>query len=193
MKRSIFIMLAAGAATVGLTACGGMSGETASTQPTGTNALPTATSSATVADETPTPTPTEEPTAEEDATIKFGKAFTWENGVSTTVSAPKTYPRSGDSGMGGEKFKYAVQFTVTIVNKSGKTFDPSGTNASVQSGDVDGDEIFDSANGFSGSPDTKVLNGRQAKFKVAFGVANPKDIVFEFAPGFEYSSQIWTK
>lgn len=196
MKR-IFIMLAAGAATVGLAACGGVSGEAVSTQPTGTNAVASETPSPSATVETTTETtpaeetPTEEPSAE-DATVKFGKAYTWENGVTATISAPKTY-RSSGSGMGGEKFKYAVQFTVTLVNKSGKAFDPSMTNATVQSADVEGDEIFDSANGFEGSPDTKILNGRQSKFKVAFGVANPKDIVFEFSPGFEYDSAIWTK
>lgn len=194
MKR-IFIMLAAGAAVAGLAGCGGVSGEVASTQPTGTNAAPEATTSPDAVDEietsTPAAEPTEEPT-EENVTVKFGKTYTWENGVSATVSTPKTYKRS-ESGSGGEKFKYAVQFTITIVNKSGKTFEPSMATGSVQSSDVEADEIFDSANGFEGSPDTKLLNGRQSKYKVAFGVTNPKDIVFEFAPGFEYNSAIWTQ
>jgi hypothetical protein len=189
--RKITLALAAGAAIVSLAACGaGMTGEAATSQPTGTNALPSTTATSAPAEDPATETPTEEPTPE-DVTLKFGKAFTWENGLSATVSAPKAY-KSTDSGFGGDKFKYAVQFTVVIVNKTGKTFDPSMTTANVQSGDVEGEEIFDSANGFNGSPDTKVLNGRQTKFKVAFGVANPKDIVFEFAPGFEYSSQLWT-
>lgn len=195
--RNIFTALAAGAAVVGLAACGGVSGGAASSQPTGTNAVPSTTAPSSTAPsvetETTTPTeetPTEEPSAE-DATITFGKAYTWENGVSATISAPKSY-RTG-SGVGGEKFKYAVQFTVVIVNKSGKTFDPSMASATVQSADVEGDQIFDSGNGFGGTPDTKLLNGRQTKFKVAFGVTNPKDIVFEFSPGFEYNSAIWTK
>jgi hypothetical protein len=189
LKRSILTALAAGAAVIGLAACGGVSGEAASTQPTGTNAAPS--SQPTTPAATEATATTEEPT-EDDTTVKFGKAYTWENGVSTTVSAPKSYNSSG-SGMGGEKFKYAVQFTITIVNKSGKAFDPTGANATVQSADVEADEIFDSANGFSGAPDTKVLNGRQSKFKVAFGVTNPKDVVVEFSPGFEYNSAIWTK
>ncbi|MEV6268934.1 hypothetical protein AB0L64_17315 [Kribbella sp. NPDC051936] len=185
VRRSIFTALAAGGVVIGLVACGGVAGNPASTQPTGTSAPPEST--ATSAPDSETPTPTDEPSTS-DATVAFGKAFTWENGVSATVSAPKAYRRS-DTGFGGESFKHAVQFT--IVNKSGKAFDPSTANATVQSGDVEGDEIFDSAHGINGSPDTKILDGRQARYKVAFGVSNPKDIVFEFTPGFEHDSAIW--
>ena len=186
----IFILLAAGAATVGLAACGGVSGEAASTQPTGTNAVASETPSP-AASETETTAPTEEPTAAEDAPIKFGKAFTWENGLSATVSAPKPY-KPTDSAAGTEGFKYFVQFTVTVVNKTGAAFDPDATNHTVQSADVEGSRIFDASSSLD-TPSTKVLNGRQTKYKVAFGVTNPKDIVFEFAPGYEYNSAIWTK
>lgn len=190
VKRTVLAALAAGTAVIGLAACGGVTGEVASSQPTGTNALPTATTP--VATET-TEAPSEEPSeTPDDTTVAFGKTFTWENGVSATVSAPKSY-RSSGNGIGGEKFKYAVIFTVTIVNKSGKAYDPSIASATVQSADAEGDQIFDSSNDLGGTPDTKVLNGRQTKFKMAFGVANPKDVVVEFSPGFEYNSAIWTK
>jgi len=188
VRRSILTALASGMVVIGLVACGGVAGNPANTQPTGTNALPEST--ATSATTSETPAPTDEPSTS-DTTVTFGKAFTWENGISATVSAPKAYRRS-DTGFGGESFKHAVQFTITIVNRSGKAFDPSTATATVQSGDVEGDEIFDSAHGINGSPDTKILDGRQARYKVAFGVSNPKDIVFEFTPGFEYDSAIWT-
>jgi hypothetical protein len=189
--RKIFMALAAGAAVAGLAACGGVSGGASSTTPTGTNALPSTTASSEPADPT---TPVDEPTeteTPEDTTVKFGRTFTWENGLSATISAPKPY-KPTDTAAGTEGFKYFVQFTVTIVNKTGAPFDPDATNHTVQSADVEGSRIFDSSSSLD-TPSTKVLNGRQTKYKVAFGVTNPKDIVFEFAPGYEYNSAIWTK
>jgi hypothetical protein len=123
--------------------------------------------------------------------VTFGKAYTWEDGVSATVSVPKKYTPT-DSAAGTEGFKHYVSFTITIVNKSGKPFDPTMVTHSVQSNDLEGSEVFDSAQ-LPEQPQTKVLNGRQVKYKVAYAVANPKDIIFELAPGFEYNSAIWTK
>jgi hypothetical protein len=191
MKR-ISILAISSLSLVLLAACGGVTGEVASTQPTGTNAAPSSapTSTPDVAvtepSETPTPTPTD------DGTVKFDKAYTWENGLSATVSAPKAYKPSDTASADGS-FKYFVVFTVTLVNKTGKPFDPSMTQESVQSADVEGGQVFDSAKGIDGSLDTKILNGRQGKYRVVFGVANPKDVVFELTPSFEYDSTIFTK
>lgn len=168
-----------------LTGCAGTNGNPVATTPTGTNAqTPTPTT------ETPLPEPvvTEETTEPVTETLKFGKTFTWENGLSATVSAPKLY-RPTDTAAGTEGFTKFVVFTVTIVNKTGGAFDPAMIQHSVQSSDVEGSQVFDGLN----MPETKILNGRQAKYKVPFGVTNPTDIIFELTPGFEYNSAIWTK
>lgn len=189
MKRTAIAAVAVALAV--LTGCSaGTEGKAVESVPTGSNATPAASDAPMAEEALPTETQTTEP---QDETVKFGKSYTWENGVSATISAPKTLSRTGGSGVGGEKFKSAVSFTITIVNKSGKAFEPSVATVSVQSGDLEGDEIFDSAEGFEGSPSTKVLNGRQTKYKVGFGVSNPKDVIVEFSPGFEYNSAIWTK
>jgi Transposase and inactivated derivatives len=62
--------------------------------------------------------------------------------------------------------KAYVKFTVTIVNGTGKTFDPSMFSASAQSANLEADEVYDTAGGLNGSPDTKLLKGREAKFVI---------------------------
>jgi hypothetical protein len=188
------IASAALAATLLTTAACSTPGKVADKTPTGVNAPSAVVSTYDPGINTPPTQPTEpEPTATstDPATIAFGKTFEWENHLSVTVSAPKPFTPS-DTAFGGEAFKSAVQFTIVLVNKSGKPFDASMVYTSVQSNDVEADEIYDSAKGFNGAPETKVLNNRQAKFRVAFGVANPKDIVFELTPGGENVSTLWT-
>ncbi len=187
------IAIAALTATL-LTAACSTPGKVSETTPTGVNVPSAVVSTYDPGINTPETQPTEpEPTetATDPATLAFGKTFEWENHISVTVSAPKAFTPSATR-FGGEAFKSAVQFTIIVVNKSGKPFDASMVYSSVQSNDVEADEIFDSAKGMNGTPDTKILNNRQAKFKVAFGVANPKDIVFELTPGGEYVSTLWT-
>ena len=62
----------------------------------------------------------------------------------------------------------------------------------VQSGNTEADQVFDSENDVGGGPSTKLLNGREAKFKIAFTVANPKDLVMEVRPSFEHESVLFT-
>ena len=136
-------------------------------------------------------TPASETTTEEQATTgKFGQTHTWNDGISVTVSAPKAYKPS-DSAMTGKE-KNNVVFTITLVNKSGKVFDPTMFSASMQSGNTEAEQVFDSANDVGGSPQTKLLNGREAKFQIAFNVSNPKDLVMEVRPSFEHESVIFT-
>ncbi len=80
---------------------------------------------------------------------------------------------------------------MTIVNKTGKRFDPGLFHASVQSGNEEGDLVIDSAKGVEGSPNTTLLKGREAKFKYAYGVADPSDIVLEAAPSFEHEDVVY--
>lgn len=141
-----------------------------------------ATTAASPAPPTPTvptpsvPTPSVRP---EQETRAFGKAYTWDDGVTVTVGKPKSFRPSAFAAV--EKGKRYVKFTVTVVNKSNKSVDLGLTYISVQSKNKEADEVFDSASGLKGPPDTKVLKGRVSEFEVGFGVVDPKDVVMEIA------------
>ena len=189
MKKTIALIALTIAFLVG---CSSTQGNVSTDKPAGTN-----TPSSTPTTEPSSPATEEglpettEPSTPETTTLKFGQSFTWEDGLSVTVSAPKTYHPT-DSASGDEDFKYAIKFTIVVVNKTGKSFDASMANINVQSNDQDGSSIFDFGNGVDGAPQTKLLNGRQAKYSVAFAVANPKDIVLELSPDYDHASAIWT-
>ena len=179
MPRSLIALAAALLLVAGCASTGGAADDS---PPVGTNALtqpPTASS-------TPPP-PSDEPT---DAPLAFGSAFTWEDGLSVTVSKPKAFKPSDTAA--GVKGKNHVVLTVTVVNKTGKPFDPGLITMSLQSGDDEASEIYDSGNGLEGGPTTKLLDGRQAKFKTAFSVSSPDDLVLELTPDFEHESALWT-
>lgn len=176
-------------AVLGVAGCAGTDAHPAADTPTGTNAAPSASPSQ------PDITYTQEPeestsTPVENLTAKFGKTYRWDTGLSITVSTPKATSQGG--GSGGESFKHFVSFTVVVVNRTGAPFDASSIYTSIQSNDVEGEEVFDSEHGYIGPPETKLLNGRQAKYKIKYGLSNPLDIVMELAPGMELDSVIWT-
>lgn len=123
----------------------------------------------------------------------FGKAYTWDGGLSLTVSKPKAYtPSDSSSAMMSKKFKHFRAFDIVVVNKTSEPVDLSLFHATVQSSNEEGEQVFDYAKGFEGSPSTKLLPQRESKFKIAFGLKDPKDIVMEVTPGmFEYDSVIF--
>lgn len=175
------IALAAAALTLG--ACSGIpASESAATS--GAN-RPSASS------ESPTssaPEPAPEETGPE--VLAFGKTVTYDNGVSLTVTKDGTFTPSEYAVVEGAEAY--VKFTVTVVNGSDKPFDPVLIYATVQSTNVEAEAVFDMDNGLEGPSSTQVLPGRETTFPIGFGVADPKDIVMEIAPGFEYGSTIFT-
>lgn len=167
-------------------ACSSTSGEVTDTAAQGSNRPSASAAAQEPAESTkPSPSPTKSTTA------KFGQSFEFENGISMTVSAPEPYTRD-EYASGGEDAAAHLAFTVTIVNGSDANYDPSLFYATVQSGNTEAEQIFDSANGLNGSPSTAVLPGRETTFKIGFGVADPADLVMEVAPGFEYDAAIFT-
>ncbi len=93
--------------------------------------------------------------------------------------------------MGGKE-KANVRFEIVIVNKTGKMFDPSMVSISMQSGNSEAEQIYDSAGGLSGSPSTPLLDGREAKFSVGFNVALATDLVMSVHTDFEHEATIFT-
>ncbi len=136
--------------------------------------------------------PTEEDLEEpESPELKFGQTYTYTDGLSITISKPQPF-RPSDTAAVTRSNAYR-QFTVTIVNKTGRRYDPSGFSTTVQSANEEAEQIFDSARGIGGSPDTTLLKNREAKFRIAYSLADPKDIVMEVSPDFgEYENAIYT-
>lgn len=121
---------------------------------------------------------------------KFGQTYTWEDNVSVTISEPTPFQPSS-SAAADEAAAY-LAFDVTVVNGSDDVYETSMFGTSAQSGNTEADEVFDTAQGFDGAPSTKLLPGREATFKIGYGVSTPSDIVMEVSPGFEYQAAIFT-
>ncbi len=129
--------------------------------------------------------------AAESTISKFGQAFTFRNGLSVSVGLPEPYTPSPTASTSSIDSQY-VAFTVNVVNGSSDIYEPASFTANLQSGNTEAQEVFDSANGYSGSPSTSVLPGRESQFGIAFEVADPTDLVLELSPGFEYRDAIFT-
>lgn len=121
---------------------------------------------------------------------RFGETYEWTNGLQVSVSAPT--PFTPGEYAAAEAAAAYLSFTVTVVNNTGGLYDPSLLFTSVQSGSRDGDQVFDSANGFNGSPGTGLLNGRTLTFVLGYGVSDPADTVLEVTPGFDYEAAYFT-
>lgn len=213
MKRTVAWLSILPLVTV-LAACGGTEGDVTDAGATGVN-RPTATVTVTAESEQPAAetvtetvtvtVPAEAEDREEEQTepegassgevssgnAEFGETWAWEDGLELTISAPESY-QSSSSAAGGGNHAHQVKFTVTIVNNTGENFDPAMFYATVQSGNREGDQIFDSANGLEGSPNTTLLDGRETQFEMAFGVDDPEDIVMEVSLSWDHDSAIYT-
>lgn len=141
--------------------------------------------------EEPTNEPEPSPSETGDATLSFGQSYTWEDGISLTVSKPKPFKPGEHASK--EKAKAYVRFTVTVVNKSSKPLDLNLTYITVQSDNKEASTVFDSQADLGGAPSTKLLKGRGAESEIGFGVGNPKDLVMEVAlqDDFEHPSLLY--
>ena len=121
---------------------------------------------------------------------KFGETVTYESGLQVTVSKPKPTRITEYAAM-TKKWKAYQAFDVVVLNDSGKNFDVSAMYFTMQSNDEEAEQIFDE--GFDGPPSTTLLDGRQSKFRIGFGVNNPNDMVLELELGdFESEPTIYT-
>lgn len=163
--------------------------KSASSEPVGNNRPASSAPASPEAEPTTAPEETSEaaPTEEEDAK-PFGSSWTWDDGLAITVSKPKDYKPSEYAGQEGYT-KY-VMFDVTLVNKSSKAWDPSLFFATLQSGNEEAPEIYDSAK-LKDRPSTKLLKGREVTFQIAFAVKDPKDLVLEVTPDFEHNAALY--
>ena len=121
---------------------------------------------------------------------KFGETYTWDDGLQVTISAPTPFTPS-ESAMTGEAAAY-LAFQVTVVNGSAANYEAAQFYTTLQSANVEAEEVFDSEQGFEGSPMTPLLPGREATFKIGYGVQDPADLVMQVTPTFEHEAVIFT-
>ena len=183
---------AVAAVALTLSACGTATQAKAGGDATGTNRpASSASSSSTSSSSSSAPEEVVETEAPQDTELTFGESATFDDGLVLNVSKPKVFKPSQYAAK--DKAKAYVKFTITLVNKTGATFDPALVYATVQSANVEASTVYDSENGLDGGPSTKLLKGREAKWQVAFGVEDPKDLVMEINPGaFEYADILYT-
>lgn len=132
------------------------------------------------------PVPTTEPPS--DGTAPFGSAYTWTDGLSVTIGEPAPYEPSEWAAKGEEES--FVVFDVHVINNTGAPWDPALLYATIQSGNQEGTRVFDSGQ-LPPEPTTTLLDGREVQFQMAFGVADPSDLVLELAPDWEHESVLF--
>ncbi len=123
-------------------------------------------------------------------TAGFGGTFTWGDGLVVTVGAPKAFKPSDTAAI--RPAKAYEQFEITVTNRTGSVYDPSALQVGAQSGGKESEQVFDSENGIGGSPSTTVLDGRKIIFAVGFGVEDPKDIIVDVQPGYDYEPGLFS-
>ncbi len=204
MKRVAHVPLVVLAAAV-LAGCTSTPGQQATgTPPTGENRPPSSTSPP--ASPAPQSTASSDPTEEEvgdppvhdiqpvepaeDPELRFGQSFSYEDGLPVTVGKPQPFRPSETAAF--DRAPAYRSFTVTIVNKTGRRFDPATFTTTVQSSNEEAEAVYDTARGIEGSPSTTLLNGRETKFRIAYGLQDPKDVVMEVNPSFDHEAVVYT-
>lgn len=119
----------------------------------------------------------------------FGDTYSYEDGVSITVAPPEEFNPSATAAF--DAAPSYVRFTVTLANDGTGSFDASLASASVQSGNHEGSEVFDSEQGLEGAPYTSVLTGRTVSWDIGFGVDDPEDVVLQISPSWEHEPAVF--
>ncbi len=204
MKRVAHVPLVVLAVAV-LAGCTSTPGQQATgTPPTGENRPPSSTSppASPAPESTADSDPTEEEVGDppvddiepvepaEDPELRFGQSFSYEDGLTVTVGAPQPFRPSESAAF--DKAPAYRSFSITIVNKTGRRFDAASFRTTVQSSNEEAESIYDTARGIEGSPSTTLLNGREAKFRIAYSLQDPKDIVMEVNPSFDHEAVVYT-
>ena len=190
MKRTTLTL--ALAATLALSACGSIEGQATDSPTSGSNA-PTETVSETSEQSEVEPAeaePESSLTGADPGILKMGESFTYSDGLQVTISKP-TAMTSSEWAVPGSTA--GLSFDIKIVNGTDATYDPSLDYFTAQIGNTEAEQIFDSENGYDGTPMTTVLPGRETTYKVGFVGTDSTNLVLEYQPGdFERGSLVYT-
>ena len=166
---------------VALSGCGSVDQADPEAKP---SARPTATTAPlddSLTEETPPSADDEATAANDDGVATFGEKYDYEDGLSIKVSKPGRYTPDeyADFRKGDKSF---IQLTVTVLNDTGKVYDPTGLFTSATTGEREAQEVYDETMGSGLS--TKILPGKTKMYSVAYGVDRGKDFVLQVSPGY---------
>ncbi len=178
------IAIAAGLVALLAAGCSSVTAEPAADAVEGTNRP------ATSAPAAPDPAPTEPETSEpvDDGTAPFGSTYTWTDGLSVTIGEAQPYTPS--EWAAADEADHYVVFDVHVINNTGAPWDPFLFHATIQSANQEGSSVYDSEQ-LPPEPSTKLLDGREAQFQIAYGVVDPADLVLEVSPDWDHESVIF--
>jgi len=125
-------------------------------------------------------------------TKQFGESYRFDDGMQLTVGPGVAFTPSEWASFGTEGANAYLRFTVTVVNGTEQTFDPSMIYMTMQSANTEAQEVYDSDNGLGFAPSTSLLPGREVVYDVGFAVADPNDLVMEASIGFSYKPVFYT-
>ena len=126
--------------------------------------------------------------------LAFAAPYKWEDGLKVTVGKPQSFKPSKSAIATAGAARY-VTMEITIVNGTPGNYSAGTTAVSATAGGTAADMVFDSASKINWAPQTEILPGKSATFRVAWAIPS-KDAVelqVQVAPGYGvgYSNAIY--
>lgn len=117
------------------------------------------------------------------ATVAFGEAAEYADGLRILVSAPEDFEPSQSAATGAQEG--FVRFVVRVVNNSEESVSPADISVTVESQGSQAGDVFDTTRRMSGPPARDVKPGGTAQWVQGFGVADPEDVSVIVQAGLE--------
>lgn len=192
MRKLLILIALAVAILTGCTQTDGEPTTTATTETDPTRIPPPSSEPKVPPPTTEAPEPAEEPEAPPQPEYgEFGGAgFTYDDGITLTITAPEAFTPS-EYAFTGTDWPAYIRFDITLTNGTDVPFDPAGAYGTLSSGGQEGEAVFDTDNGLDGTPMTPVLPGKSITWSEGYGVADPADLTFQVAPGFEHEPALF--
>lgn len=127
-------------------------------------------------------------------TKAFGSTFTWDDGTSVTVTAPKPFKPSAMALEIQQKkeLKDYVIMDVTVKNGTKAALNPMMVNIQATTGESDAEAIFDSEQGVD-LPSADIMPGQSKKWKAAFAREKGKAFVVQVSNNSTYAANGYYK
>lgn len=119
----------------------------------------------------------------------FGDVITYKDGLSVSVSKPVDFTPSPEAA-GAASGQTAMVFTVVLTNHTKGSVDIGGFPTATSGGTTSA-SIADIGANISNTPNTTLLQGQTLSWQEGFSIADPTNITFQYAPGFDYANAIF--
>lgn len=127
-------------------------------------------------------------------TEEFGATYTWDSGISISISEPAPYTPT-EFAAGVVEGQQNLAFKIVLTNNSDEPFEWFGQE-SLASGGQEASAIFDGSHSEFGdvgsAPMTSVLPGQTIEWFVGYSVLDPSSLTFEITPDVLYDNAIFT-